>query len=77
MDGNTWVSAGLECQNGPPWRSVDMNGAQTRTTRAAVLNVACDGPEGVRPACRANNRTLFDEESKRQKAKNQLLSWFL
>ncbi|WP_314189398.1 hypothetical protein [Yersinia massiliensis] len=54
-----------------------MNGAQTRTTRAAVLNVACDGPEGVRPACRANNRTLFDEESKRQKAKNQLLSWFL
>lgn len=51
-------------------------GARTRTNAAGVEQRACRaGPEGV-SRCAANNRTQFDGEFGRRKAKTRLLGGF-
>ncbi len=53
------------------WAGSLNSGARTRTNAAGVEQRACRaGPEGV-SRCTANNRTEFDGESDRRKAKTQ------
>ncbi len=53
------------------WAGSLNSGARTRTNAAGVEQRACRaGPEGV-SRCTANNRTEFDGESDRRKAKTR------
>ncbi|HHR0846018.1 TPA: hypothetical protein ACS28R_004077, partial [Klebsiella aerogenes] len=64
-------SPAVEKQKPAFWAGSLNSGARTRTNAAGVEQHACRaGPEGVSRVA-ANNRTQFDEESGRRKAKTQ------
>ena len=66
----------VEKQKPALWAGSLNSGARTRTNAAGVEQRACRaGPEGV-SRCAANNRTQFDGESGRRKAKTRLVGGF-
>ena len=74
--GSSMESPDAEKQKPAFWAGSLNSGARTRTNAAGVEQRACRaGPEGV-SRCAANNRTEFDGESGRRKAKTRLLGGF-
>ncbi|APM31603.1 hypothetical protein FMK60_25510 [Klebsiella michiganensis] len=71
IERSSMESPAAEKQKPAFWAGSLNSGARTRTNAAGVEQRACRaGPEGV-SRCAANNRTEFDGESGRRKAKTQ------